>query len=691
MDVVKKKGEIVLPGDLDETRGRQLEIECLVDSIIEHSVGATVFVDAEGRVLRSGAAATRLLLENPTGRLFDDAFPLTLPDAQAAIPARAEADRFSIMTVLEGAVFDDLEAAMVRSDGTTLSLLIAAKILKPYGGRFKGAIVTLLDLTPRKKAEVQFQVRNQQLRFHLELTKTITDNTSEALFLADAEGRIHFMNPAAERMLGWNAAELAGKVFHDVVHPVHDPVLNPIDSCCLSRKTDINECETTEDVFMGKDGKPISVRYSRAPVVTDGKLTGAVIGVGDITGRKISEEALRFSEEKLRQSQKIEAVGRLAGGIAHDFNNLLTAINGYAALGLRLTEPGDTLNGYLEEIKASGERAAALTGQLLSYSRKRVLAPRILDLNAIVRDTVAIVERTLGAAISFRIELHPGPCLVKADPIHIQQVLVNLALNARDAMPKGGTLCMRTAPVHIEVTDRTGFLGETAGDAEAGLQPGEYVRFTIIDDGEGMDEKTKAHLFEPFFTTKQVGSGTGLGLSMAYGIIKEHRGLIQVYSALNEGSTIQILLPAASPEKAMAPIAPMGAEASPGQETLLLVEDESVVLGLMKTVLTAQGYTVLSASGGAEALEVLERHPVPVHLLITDVVMNDMDGYTLAEAFNLLRPGVPRIFISGYNENPGFRREIRDDHAQFLGKPFTSAALVGLVRRTLDLKRATAP
>jgi len=665
-------------------------LDLLMDCIIDHSVGATVILGKDGVILRASPAVKDLFLENPTGIHFTEAFPLTLVDPEQPPETSAVPGSFSIQDVLEGTVFNGLEAYMIRSDGTTLSLMLAARSLMPFGDEFKGAVVTLLDLTPRRKAELQSLVRNQQLRFHLELTKTITDNTSEALFLTDLEGRIQFVNPAAEKLIDWTAEDLVGKVLHHIVHPRHDPEEKPIGSCGLGRPAETVRQEVAEDVFMRKDGNSVFVRYSLAPVISNGRMTGTVYGVGDISGRKQSEEALHASEEKLRQSQKMEAIGRLAGGIAHDFNNLLTAINGYATLGLEVLDPGETLYDYLEEIKKSGERAASLTSQLLSYSRKQVLASQYIDLNSIVRDTVAITERTLGENLTFRIGLHPEACMVNVDPIRIQQVLVNLAINSRDAMPKGGVLRMETGPLVVAEMDRSGLMGETKEDAYAGLPPGDYVRFSIIDDGQGMDDSVKAHLFEPFFTTKGVGKGTGLGLSMAYGIVKQHRGHIQVYSEVGKGTTVNILFPAASRGKAAVPVEPLRDASSRGTETVLLVEDEAVVLGLMQKVLSGSGYKVLEAHDGAQALQISDAYPEKIHLLITDVVMNGIGGYELAEAFNIRRPGVPRIFISGYNENSILRREIRDERAVFLQKPFSPAAFMRLIRKTLDQERASA-
>lgn len=655
----------------------------MLDSIIDHSVGATVFLDREGVVLRAGTATEELFQGSPTGLRFDDAFPLYLIDSgdEGDPPVRI---RFSIRDVLMGATLNGVEAAFTRKDGTSFSLLLGAKPLTPSGGPFNGAVVTMMDLTPRKKAEVQLDVRNQQLRYHFELTKTITDSTSEALFLTNLDGRINFLNPAAERKFGWNAEHLIGKSLYEWMHPHHAQPDSPREACTLCRRTDSTVSETREDVFACADGKVLSVRYTRSPVLTNGKISGTVFGVMDISEWKSSQDALRLSEEKVRQSQKMEAIGRLAGGIAHDFNNLLTSINGYAALGLEDLDPTETLYEYLELIKRSGERAAVLTSQLLSYSRKQMLASKILDLNDIVNDTVSIVQRTLGEHIAFHVDLHRSPCLVNVDPIHIQQVFVNLAINSRDAMPKGGGLRIGTSLVTIPVGGKSGTSGGLGREAEEEMPAGSYVRFSISDDGHGMDETVKTHLFEPFFTTKAVGKGTGLGLSMAYGIVKQHLGQIQVVSESGKGCTIHILLPAARLPSPPETVKSVRGRLSRGHETILLVEDEAVVLRFLQKVLTDRGYHVLEAVNGLDALAISDKYQGMVHLLVTDVKMPLMGGYELAQAFTLIRPETPRIFLSGYNEDSEKLGDGRDGKAPFLQKPFTPSAFAQLVRNVLD-------
>jgi len=676
-----------LRGELAAVRAELLETQYLMlDSSIDLSVGATVFLDKDGVVLRASRSVEERFLLNPAGLGFDDAFPLYLIDSgdEGEAPAR---NRFSIRDVLLGATLNGIEAAYTRWDGTSFTLLLVAKPLMHSGGLLNGAVVTMLDLTARKRAEVQLEVRNQQLQYHLALTKTITDNTSEALFLTRLDGRISFMNPAAEKKFGWSAEFLFGKSLLAIVHPHHAQGPGLRDACALCGRNEATLSETREDSFARADGKFLPVRYARSPVMNNGRITGAVFGVTDISEWISSQDALRLSEEKQRQSQKMEAIGRLAGGIAHDFNNLLTAINGYAALGLERLNPCETMREYLEEIRRSGERAAALTSQLLSYSRKQMLVSRVLDLNDIVTDTVSILKRTLGTDIAFLVELHHGPCMVNVDPVHMQQVFVNLAINSRDAMSKGGTLRIKTEPITIPAGGHDGAPGGKASPADDGIPPGDYIQFSISDDGQGMDDIVKAHLFEPFFTTKEIGKGTGLGLSMAYGIVKQHHGQIQAFSETGCGCTIRIWLPSARFAKPLGTAIRARTRLPGGSETILLVDDEEAVLHYLRKVLAGRGYKLLEAVNGLDALALSNRHPGPLDLLVTDVKMRGMDGYELADALKISRPGMPRIFISGYTGD----REKPGKGGSFLQKPFGPEALARLVRQELDRALVISP
>jgi CheY-like chemotaxis protein len=374
----------------------------------------------------------------------------------------------------------------------------------------------------------------------------------------------------------------------------------------------------------------------------------------------------------------MEAVGRLAGGVAHDFNNLLTAINGFGDLLLMQVDKDDPRRMHVEEIRKAGERAAALTGQLLAFSRKQVLAPRRIDLNAVVAGMEPMLRRLIGENIRFEVRLAPGLPEVLADPSQAEQIILNLALNARDAMPTGGDLRVATGRRRLQGGRPRGL-----GD----LPEGDYAELTVEDTGVGMDEETKARLFEPFFTTKAKDKGTGLGLSMVYGAVKQGNGAIDVETCKGSGTIFRVLLPAAAEgEGARAPNRPTGRIPSTGKgtETILLVEDEDAVRRLVRDVLRFGGYTVLEAPGGAQALEAAGCHEGPIHLLLTDVVMGGMSGRELAERLRAARPDTRVLYMSGYTEDAIIRHGVQAAQTAFIGKPFSPAALAAKVKEVLS-------
>jgi signal transduction histidine kinase/CheY-like chemotaxis protein len=385
----------------------------------------------------------------------------------------------------------------------------------------------------------------------------------------------------------------------------------------------------------------------------------------------------RNAEDQLRQAQKFDAIGRLAGGVAHDFNNLLTVIGSYADLLVETLDPGTEARPHAEQIQRAAGRAAGLTQQLLAFSRKQVLQPRVVDLNAIVRGLEPMLHRLLGEDIALAVRLSAAPAAVLVDAGQIEQVIVNLAANARDAMPEGGMLMIESRHVELGAEEILGRPGMTAG---------RYVELAVTDGGVGMDEATRARIFEPFFTTKEPGAGTGLGLSTVYGIVKQSGGWIWVYSELTQGTTFRIHLPAAdaAPEPAAAPPA-TSATRPPATETVLLVEDQEDVRALAARVLRREGYTVLEAASGAEAAAMAAGHPAPIHLLLTDVVMPDLSGKDVADRLLALRPGIRVLFMSGYTDNVIAQRGVLDPTTAFLSKPFTPDVLAAKVREVLEL------
>lgn len=380
-------------------------------------------------------------------------------------------------------------------------------------------------------------------------------------------------------------------------------------------------------------------------------------------------------EEQLRQSQKLEAVGQLAGGVAHDFNNLLTVINGYSDLLLRKLGKEDAMRLNVEEIKKAGERAAALTRQLLAFSRKQVLQPKVLKLNAVVADVEKMLRRLIGEDIDLLTVLEPSLGQIKADPGQIEQVILNLVVNARDAMPQGGKLTIETSNVDLTTEYER---------RRTDIKPGKYVMLAVSDSGTGMDAETQARIFEPFFTTKEKGKGTGLGCSTVYGIVKQSEGNIWVYSEIGKGTTFKVYLPRIDGE-----VQVDGAHESPfelrrGREIVLLTEDETPVRRLTRMILEMNGYEVLEATNGNEALAIYKKHRGRFDLIVTDVVMPNMSGPELARTLEALSPGIKVLYLSGYTDDAIVRHGLLDQKMAFLQKPFTPDALLRKVREVLD-------
>jgi signal transduction histidine kinase/CheY-like chemotaxis protein len=436
---------------------------------------------------------------------------------------------------------------------------------------------------------------------------------------------------------------------------------------------------SVENRMQAADGSWKWLLWSAQPIVKEGIVYAAA---RDISVRKGSEEALRRSEEQLRQSQKMEAIGQLAGGVSHDFNNLLTAILGYAELMAMRLKPGDPLLRDVAEIRKAADRASALTRQLLAFSRKQLLSPRIVDLNAVVKQMESLLNRVIGEDIRLVSHLAPRLHPVRVDPGQFEQVLLNLAVNARDAMPRGGMLTIETG--NVDLHEQLGF------DHDA-LAPGRYVTLAVSDTGVGMDLQTRQRVFEPFFTTKEQGKGTGLGLSTVYGIVRQSGGHVWVYSEPGHGACFRIYLPRVEagpgPTPDLRETLPEPVRAGRGTETLLVVEDEHSVRELTRQVLRLHGYRTLDAANGGEALAVAAAHDGPIDLLITDVVMPGMSGPDLAARFQAARPETAVLFLSGYTSHAVVGGGMLEAGKDFLQKPFTPSDLAATVRGILDRRR----
>jgi len=433
---------------------------------------------------------------------------------------------------------------------------------------------------------------------------------------------------------------------------------------------------------IGEERAVESLKRGATDYVIKDRLEGLVIKVRRALREAEERAENRRLEEQIRQSQKVEAIGRLAGGIAHDFNNLLTAIIGYSDLMLNNFGDNNPWSADLLEIKKAGERAAALTRQLLAFSRKQVLQPRVLDLNDVVADMDKMLRRLIGEDIELVTLFGRELGRVKSDPGQIEQIIMNLAVNGRDAMPQGGKLTIETTNVELD---------ETYARKHVAVKPGPYVMLAVSDNGLGMDAETQSHLFEPFFTTKELGKGTGLGLSMVYGIVKQSGGNIWVYSEPGEGTVFKIYLPRVTEgvETWQPPINDQ-TEKLTGTETVLVVEDETVVRNLVRNILQRNGYTVLEANDGEEALRIAIRHEGTIHLMVTDVVLPKMSGRQLAERIAIIRSGMGVLYMSGYSDNAIVQHGVLDPGIAFLQKPFTPDALARKVREVLDPSQPSA-
>ncbi len=515
----------------------------------------------------------------------------------------------------------------------------------------------------------EVQSKNTALTQARDFAMSIVETVREPLLVLDTELRIRTANPAFYSGFGTSPEETEGRFLYSAGGGGWDiPHLRKLLDRVLAGDRSFCDFEVERD-FPGV-GHRVLVLSGSCLVHLDLIL----LAIEDITLRREAEKALVQREEHLRQAQKMEAIGRLAGGIAHDFNNLLTAVIGYSDLVLDSLEEDDENIQPVREIKRAGQRAASLTDQLLAFSRRKILQPKILDLAAVVTDFERMLRRLLDERIEVVIDSPPRLGRVRADPGEIARVLMNLCLNARDAMPGGGTLTIQTTDV-------------TLGEADAGahsLVAGPYVMLAVHDTGIGMDSETQAHVFEPFFTTKETGKGTGLGLATVLGIIEESGGVVWCSSEVGQGTTFKILLPAVAeaPERAEPPAGGL-AEAPRGSEVVLLVEDEDFVRQLARRVLERRGYVVLEARGGIEALKLCQVHPGPIDLLFSDVVMPELGGRELAERAASLRPDMKVLFTSGHTQDVLLKEGIRKGTA-FLQKPFTPARLARKVRKVLD-------
>src|SRR5579871_1752081 len=535
-----------------------------------------------------------------------------------------------------------------------------SELLAQQGEELRQAHSQLETRIQQRTAELSHA--NEELRQSNQVREAVLQSSPLAIWATDLEGRVTFWSPAAERIFGWAEAEVIDKPL-----PIIPPDQTDEYRLWLDRFRQGEALASVERSRVRKDGTRIEVTIWTAPLRdAAGRISGALAIDNDVTEHK-------QLEEQLRQSQKLEAVGRLAGGVAHDFNNLLTVITGYAEMLIMEVEDDQSLRDYAQEIQYAASRAGALTAQLLAFSRRQISQPRILDLNEVVSHSIKLLRRVIGEDIEIATHLQPELGRVKADPTHIDQLIMNLVVNARDAMARGGKLTIETAN---QMLDR-----EYSG-RHIGVQPGPYCMLAVSDTGTGMDAATRSRLFEPFFTTKETGKGTGLGLSIVYGIVKQNGGEIMVYSEPGKGTTFKIFFPMAVVPEAFAVEEERTTEAR-GSETVLLCEDEAAIRKLVHAMLTRCGYQVIDAERPEEAVQLATKHTDDIHLLLTDIVMPQMSGFDLAKEIRQVRPRIQVLYMSGYTDNQVSRSWVLNPDTPFIQKPFTAAALSQKVREAL--------
>jgi PAS domain S-box-containing protein len=523
--------------------------------------------------------------------------------------------------------------------------------------RRTAALVLPRDITDRKRAEEAILASEQRFQVFM-------NNSPAVAFMKDEDGRYLYVNEPFARCFGRPQAEWIGK---------RDIDLWPEEVATCLRENDLavmagEHVVELEEVVPTPDGKPHYWLVFKFPF-RDCSGNEVLAGIAlDTTDRK-------RLEGQLRQAQKMEAIGQLAGGVAHDFNNLLTVISGYSELLQHHLSADDTLRRQAEQIKIAGDRATALTRQLLAFSRQQVLRPVVLDVNVIVANLLQMLPRLIGEHIELKTALDPRPTFVKTDPGQLEQVLLNLAINARDAMPDGGTLTIETSHVALD---------ETACRRIGTISPGSFVQLTVHDTGCGIDAATQTRIFEPFFTTKDIGKGTGLGLATVYGIVTQSQGAISVNSAPGRGASFAVYFPASETKEEPADDGMIPTQSQAGWETVLVVEDQQSVRGFVRNLLMLNGYRVLEAADGSEAMDICRQHPGEIQLVVTDLVMPGMSGRVLAERLAKEQPKVKILYMSGYTDDSVVHTGVAQAGLAFLQKPFSPTTFTHKVREVLD-------
>jgi len=662
------------------TAARPVETPATVDlpalsTILDHLPIALLLVDRNGQVEQVNEAAAQFADQDKTGlrglRLGDTLRCLNSLDDPQGCGFGPLCEMCPVQRLLQDTFATsrshysvDVKLASNRlGEQCEMDLLVTTIPLRVSGNPM--VLISLEDASGRKRAE-------EALRRERDLLAHIMETSPAGIVMAELDGRFMFANSRAEQILALSRDEIAERTYNAPEWRITDCDGRPFAEAQLPFPQVMATHQPVYDVcyaIVRSDGQRVFLSVNGAPLFDDsGRMDGVVLAMEDITGRK-------QMEQQLRQAQKMGAVGQLAGGIAHDFNNLLTTIIGYADLGTTAPQLDESTRQAFTEIRQAADRAATLTRQLLAFSRRQPLSPRVININ----DILLNMDRMLRPLIGENIELLTLPAenlwATRVDPGQLEQVIINLVVNARDAMPRGGKLTLETANVHLDA-DYARF--------HAGVTPGDQVMLAVSDTGIGMTDEVKAHLFEPFFTTKERGKGTGLGLATCYGIVQQNGGHIWAYSELERGTTFKIYLPRVEGPPSALPPHIENSHMPRGNETILLVEDDPSVRSLATHILCNQGYAVLRAADGEEALRLVQDAGVAIHLLVSDLVMPHVGGKVLAERLSAIQPDLKVLFTSGYTDNVIVRNGVLDRGIAFLQKPFTPAALARKVREVLD-------
>jgi PAS domain S-box-containing protein len=607
---------------------------------------------------RLAAASTRDHLERPEGVIQEQLIRLSA-ERLVAEERRREVEELNAQ----------LRQQTVELELQSLQAQSLAQELEEQATELELANVELAEsLAEAERAREAARRAEAESREQADVLRAVIDESPLVKVVLDLDRRITRWNPTAERVFGWSAEEVLGRSYDIVIPEERREEHAKLRADALDGRR-VFEVETQR---RRKDGSLVDVSTSVAVLhAPDGSVRGFAVVMADIT------ERLRL-ETRLRQTEKMEAVGQLAGGVAHDFNNLLTVITSYSGLLLGELPPDNPMRADIQQIEGAAKRAATLTRQLLAFSRQQVLRPQPLTLNGVVGGVEKLLRRLVREDIEIVTQLDPSPPLVEADPGQLEQVIINLVVNARDAMPRGGTLTIRTS--NVELDD-----GCAERHPEIAVVPGQYAMLSVSDTGTGMTREVQRHIFEPFFTTKGAGTGTGLGRATVYGKVKQSGGYIWGYSVEGRGTGFKVFLPHAGEGEE---VVTMDRRRTPtgltGSESVLLVEDDSALRYVACRSLRTYGYHVLEAHNGREALELCERHEGPIDIVVTDLVMPEMSGGELASHIAAHRPSIKVLLMSGYAGDEVARRNIARSGAAFIEKPFTGDALAARVREVLE-------